>query len=82
MDTHNSQQRSTSVAVVEAIAARKGVDQHELPPLNDAVDPDALNDIVSDWVSRPSNRDEYVKFQYDDYTVVLYVDERLRIELE
>lgn len=38
---------SISAAVVEAVATRKGVDPTELPPLHDAIDPDALESVVA-----------------------------------
>lgn len=64
--------RATSVApvsyrVVEAVAREEGVSPADLDqPLNDVVDPDALNALFSQ-----TGPDGAVEFTYHDYTVVV-----------
>ena len=68
-----SPRRTTSEAVLSAIAEREGVEEWELqPPLYDAVDPDAL-----DKVTEKSGVE--VVFEYTGYTVI--VDSNSKITL-
>lgn len=81
MSIHRSR-RSTTVTVIEAVADREDVDIRDLPPLGNAVDIEALDELLSHWASRPSNQERYVEFQYAGYTVSLQVADRLRVEIE
>ncbi|WP_205596774.1 HalOD1 output domain-containing protein [Halostella salina] len=61
---------SPSAAVVRAVAEVDGVDETELPTLQDAVDADALDDIAEDGVR--------VEFTYAGHDVVV-VGEEVRV---
>jgi hypothetical protein len=67
-----------SVAVVMAVAAREGVDPTELsPPLNDVVDPDALDALFA------GSDDESIgslTFDYRGYSVEVRSDGRVHVE--
>lgn len=65
-----------SRAVIDAVASAEDADPSELDPLNDVVDPDALNKLFDD-------KDvEYgrVVFRYHGYTVT--VDRHGRVSLD
>lgn len=55
-------------AVVSAVAEVENTDPVELPPLYDAIDPEALNDL---FTSRPDSALEQLSFQYAGYSVVV-----------
>lgn len=55
-------------AVVSAVAEVEGTDPVELPPLYEAINPEALNDL---FMSRPVSAVETVSFQYGGYDVVV-----------
>lgn len=61
---------SLSGKVLEAVAAREGVDPIDLPePLYEAIDPDALDELFRD-----ADPDCSVEFDYLDYRVTAYAD--------
>lgn len=60
---------SVSVAVVEAVAVLSDEAPTELPPLYDAIDPDALNAIVTDGASTSRQGRVDVTFPFNDYLV-------------
>lgn len=69
VQTTTSQSVATSTAVVERVAAREGVDQTELVPLFDAIDPDALDTLVeSSWHTDAATR---ITFTYSGYDVTV-----------
>lgn len=56
--------------VIERIARREGVDPLDLtPPLYDAVDPDALEALLS-----PPSRVQSVRFEYRTWSVIIHPD--------
>ena len=66
-----------SVAVVLAVAAREGVDPTDLsPPLNDVVDPDALDAIFAETDARGGS----LSFTYHGYSVEIHSDGRVHVE--
>lgn len=66
---HRADDRSPTTAVVEAVAAREGVAETELPPLADAVDPDALDAVVHEDDDRGR-----LSFEYHGYAVTVHAD--------
>jgi hypothetical protein len=58
-------------AVVDAVADARDCDPMDLPPLNDAVDPDALDDLFADMVSGKPRYGGYLVFEYCDCTVTV-----------
>lgn len=68
-----------SILVIEEVAAAEGTAETDLPPLNDATDPDALDAL---YAPRLDGRDRVgcrVTFAYCGYTVT--VDERGAVSL-
>lgn len=51
--------RRPSTAVIESLEAATGIDGFELPPLCDAVDPDALDTLIT-----AGDRHTYVEFEH------------------
>lgn len=60
--------RTPTYAVTSAVADASDRDVLELPPLNDAVDPDALNALFASLSNAPVDR---VSFRYAGYDVVV-----------
>jgi len=58
-----------STAVVEAVSASTGRPVSDLPPLYDAVDPDALDALFADRAA-----DGWVRFRYADHVVEVRAD--------
>ena len=58
-------------AVVDAVADARDCEPIELPPLNDAVDPDALDDLFADTPSGRPRYDGHLTFRYCDCTVTV-----------
>jgi hypothetical protein len=54
------------LAVVNAVAAKRGVSTEELPPLRESVDPDALDRLVTE-----ANSLLQIEFQYLEYHVTV-----------
>lgn len=55
-------------AVISAVADASGMPMTELPPLYDAVDPDALNNL---FTARSEPAVSHVSFQYAGYDIVV-----------
>ena len=66
-----------ALAVIDTISSATGTDPCELPPLSDAIDPDALNALFSD---RTTNG--WVRFRYAGYDVTVGSDRSIRITAE
>ena len=60
--------------IVTGVAALEGVDPMSLPPLFDAVDPDALEAIFATTESG-SKRSGHVGFNYADHQITVSFDE-------
>lgn len=75
-----TEEGSLSIAVVEAIAERAGVEPLELDrPLYDAIDPGALENLFPvDGEGRPAT-DGHVTFSYGEYTVRVGSDRRIQV---
>ncbi|MFB6303356.1 MAG: HalOD1 output domain-containing protein [Haloferacaceae archaeon] len=65
---------STLAAVVRAVSAVEGVEPTDLPPLYEAVDPDALDRLVQSIRSAG-----FVVFSYADYTVAVHADDVVEV---
>jgi len=72
-----------SIAVVYAVAAKRGVDPLEVPPLYDWIDPEAL-DALFDRATVPTagGRDRHVEFRYDGHDVTISATEDLEIRID
>lgn len=65
---------AVSTAVVEAVSAASNTTVLELPPLYDAVNPDALDSLFTD-----ERRVGEVAFRYAGYRVVVYADRTVEV---
>lgn len=65
-----------SVLVVEAVAETTGTDPLELPPLYDAIDPDALDVLVAD------GGQSHVEFAYDGHEIAVHEDGAVAVDGE
>lgn len=64
--------QSASEAVVDAVAEAKGVSTLDVhPPLYEAVDPDALDELVTSMSCLGSESAGHVTFHYSGYEVVV-----------
>lgn len=67
-----------SIAVVEAVATREGVDPRVLdPPLNEVVDGDALDSLFADGAT---SHEASVNFSFCGYDVTVDADGDVAIE--
>lgn len=65
--------KSVSMAVVEAVAERKGIDPVALtPPLYEAIDPDALDALFAPLDDELDQENASVTFPYDGCTITVY----------
>ena len=68
-----------SQTVVLAVAEATGDDAMELPPLYDAIDPDALNKLFDSDVLGADRRDGSVEFAYAGCDVTVRADGRVTV---
>jgi hypothetical protein len=68
-----------SSAVVSAVAAHDGVDETDLPPLYDAIDPDALDALLASVQDSGSGRAS-VDFEYAGHRIVVTEDRTVTVE--
>lgn len=74
-----SEASSTIVlSIIEAVAAADRVDPTDLPPLSDAVDPDALNALFDPAGERPVPTK--FSFSYDGHDVTITSDKRVLLD--
>jgi len=80
MDGWFERDRSNSIVEVltDMLAAVKGVDVTDLPPLYDAVDLDALEQLFERY-DDSSGSAPILGFEYDDWNVFVRADGRVRI---
>lgn len=69
-----------TAAVVESVAQRADLDTTELPPLYDAIDPDAL-DALFDHAGQESGSGPRVVFSYGGFEVTVEHDGWLTLDL-
>jgi len=65
--------------VVRTVAAREGVDETDLPPLYDAIDPDALDALLASVGTEDPDRAS-VDFEYAGHRVVVSGDRTVTVE--
>lgn len=76
---HGTREIPPDVAVVEAIAAKEDIDETDLPPIADVINPDALNTLF-DSIEEAQRSDAHVQFEYCEYTVHIRGDLETAIE--
>lgn len=69
-----------SETVVRAVSKVHECEPVELPPLNDALDPDALDDLFGETVGGQSRHGGHLVFEYADCLVTVLGGEKIRIE--
>lgn len=77
--TTQEERTRPSTRVVEALAEAAGVDSVDLPPLYDAVDPDALDSL---FAPRPDGSPRVgcrVSFRFDGYQVTVHRDGEVQV---
>lgn len=63
---------TASERVIQKVASVRGVPPAELePPLNDAIDPDALDELFSTPSNQPEPASPQVTFTYHGYRIVV-----------
>lgn len=70
IDHEFSENDTATMAVIDAVAAVTGTRPTDLPPLYDAVDPEALDRLFESF-DRRSSETLRVEFSYHDLTVVV-----------
>jgi hypothetical protein len=73
--SRSNQEQTPVVAVVTAVAEVAGRDPLELPPLRNAINPDALNDLMG----AEDNRLTSVSFEYFGYDISVTGDGDVRV---
>lgn len=68
-----------SETVVYAVAEHTGTDPRELDPINDVVDPDALNRLFESGQADGDRGPERVTFTYGGCTVTISADGRVHV---
>lgn len=76
-----SGEKSPTLAVVETVASVSGRDPTALPPLYNAVNPDALDALFASSDSRDTS-DLRVSFSYNGFDVVVEGGETITVRLE
>jgi hypothetical protein len=69
-----SEAASPSTEVVRRVASEAGVDPIDLPPLYEAVDPDALDRFLESVDGTTPTVSEAVRFRYAGYHVAVEAD--------
>lgn len=69
----SAEETTVSEEVISAVAAAKGTDPLDLDPLNDVLDPDALDSLCGDETGRSRSPDR-IEFTYSGCEVVVAGD--------
>ena len=73
---------SLSAVVVTAVAAVTGERNDRMPPLNDAIDPDALDALFEPRYTGESRHGGVISFRYNDCHVTAYGDGELVVRAD
>ncbi|MFB6154596.1 MAG: HalOD1 output domain-containing protein [Haloferacaceae archaeon] len=76
--THERSDGELVSSVVEAVAAREGVDPTDLPPLHDTIDPEILESLQH----AADDAGHEVRFRYYDYRVTVDADGNVHLVRE
>ena len=74
MERSLGEEGNVSLQIVDCVAKREHTDPLELPPLYDAVDPDALDDLFASGRQNGMTQSGRIEFQYNGYTVIVEFD--------
>lgn len=72
--------RSFSVEVVKAVAAKRGVIETDLPPLAEVINPDALDNLFGSRSTRMTRKGGKVTFMYCGYSVTVTASGEVTVE--
>lgn len=67
-------------SIVETVSEKEGVDCSDLPPLNEVVDPEALEHLFATRSNGIPRGDGHVTFLYCGHTVTVYSDGRVELD--
>lgn len=79
--TDGGPDESVSIAVVTAVADRRGVPVTELPTLYEWIDPDSL-DALFEPTRRHGSRSGSLEFSYDGHEIAVEVEDSLEIIID
>ena len=65
---------SLSTTVVTAVAKAADTDPTSLPPLYEAIDPDALDKLLGGGLGSSGSQDGYLTFTYADHSITVHAD--------
>lgn len=71
----DSRTEQPATAVLEAVEAHSGVAASDLPPLRQALDPDALNALLTSGTTSPDGEPLVVEFSYAGYRITVRGDD-------
>lgn len=77
VEYHPESDRSPTEAVIEAVATVDGVDTTEPTVMYDAVDPDAIENLLRH--DEPGAAETFLRFRVDSWNVFLRSDGRIRV---
>ena len=69
-----------SLAVIGAVAEREGVDVLELPPLHEAIDPEALDALFPPNSADAERSAEELTFSYQGYSITISADGEITLD--
>ncbi|MFC7232298.1 HalOD1 output domain-containing protein [Saliphagus sp. GCM10025308] len=78
--TFDPDEETPAQAIIDAVAAADGREPLSLPPLFDAIDPDALNRLVVQPRSGSIRRSWALSFEYGGWLVTVDADHRIVLE--
>lgn len=74
---HVEETTSPAASIVEAMATREGVKATDLPPLQDAIDPEIIETLVH---TIDDGTQQHVRFRYSGYEITVHADGSIRLE--
>lgn len=70
---------SLSYAVLDAVASHEGASMSDLPPLRDAINPDALDTLFARTLDGRARQMGEVRFEYSGYTIAIDTDGQVNV---
>lgn len=74
VDPATVREQGVSISVILAVADVSGMDPNEQKPLNDVVDPEALDDLFARAQESAGGETDCVSFTYSGFRVTVYRD--------
>lgn len=73
-------EQSVSVAIVEAVSSTEHSSPESLPPLNETLDPDALDNLVESWNESTARQHGHSLFEYSSSLVTVDDHDSITVE--